>query len=246
MRHSTIRHLSLRNNRIPSLGGVSLAVMIKDYPDVSTTTSSPFTPPTVDGSAAFASNSSTGTSPTSTTVTYAPYTPRGRKAPAASGTLDMSIASEGAALPEIPLVASNSTGGITRRVVPASYRRPGMESSSDSSGSSSVGSDSDDDDDVPRRSEPKGGAAAPDAAVGRMMQTRVRALDDVQRLGRLVTLDLKGNDLRVRAISLARSNSDRLTTTSLLTMAVDGRHIHCPGTQAQSNAQGLQSRRQPD
>jgi protein phosphatase 1 regulatory subunit 37 len=171
--------------------------MIKDYPDVSTTTSSPFTPSSVDGSAAAASTSSSGSgTTTSTTVTYAPYTPRGRRPPAASGVTH--AVDDGAVLPEIPSVASNSTGGITRRVVPASYRRPGMDSSSGSSGSSSAGSDSDDD--LPLRSEAKGGAAGRDAVVGRMMQTRVRALDDVQRLGRLVTLDLKGNDLRVRLV----------------------------------------------
>ena len=218
VRHSTIRHLSLRNNRIPSLGGVSLAVMIKDYPDVSTTTSSPFAPPpttTVDSSAAASgpSASSTGSgpsSPSTTTVTYAPYTPRGRKPQTASGTVDAAGANDDGALPEIPSVASNSTGGITRRVVPASYRRPGMDSSSGSSGSSSAGSDSDDDDDdLPRRPESKGGAAAGrDAAIGRMMQTRFRALDDVQRLGRLVTLDLKGNDLRVSPRPALSSDDD--------------------------------------
>lgn len=154
IRQSTIRHLSLRNNRIPSLGGVSLAVMIKDYPDLS---ASPFSP--------------SATSPSATT-TYTPYTPRSRRK------LD-----EGP-LPDIPVVASNSTGGITSRHIPSSYVRPGM---SDSSG------DSDDEDDLPPVPVTK-----EEKMERNLMQTRVRSLDDVQRLGRLVTLDLKGNDLRVR------------------------------------------------
>lgn len=128
--------------------------MIKDYPDLS---ASPFSP--------------SATSPSATT-TYTPYTPRSRRK------LD-----EGP-LPDIPVVASNSTGGITSRHIPSSYVRPGM---SDSSG------DSDDEDDLPPVPVMK-----EEKMERNLMQTRVRSLDDVQRLGRLVTLDLKGNDLRVR------------------------------------------------
>jgi hypothetical protein len=64
--------------------------------------------------------------------------------------------------------------------------------------------DSDEDDDDAylrsRRDPLKGegdGVGWVESVQNSLMQNRVRSLDDVERIGKLVTLDLKGNDLRV-------------------------------------------------
>lgn len=101
IRHSDLKNISLRRNRISNLGAVALALMIRDYPD-----------------SAVAHSAS------------------------------------------IPLVVSSSAGGVTTRTVPEGYGNPQL-----------------------------GGSA---------LQRSVRALDGVERLGNLLTLDLKGNEIRVR------------------------------------------------
>ncbi|GMK55777.1 hypothetical protein CspeluHIS016_0208330 [Cutaneotrichosporon spelunceum] len=164
IRSSELRHISLRNNRIGPLGAVSLAVMIRDYPDTS----------------AFGSLSGG--------VTELPYSARQRKA-----------------LPELPpddpnlppVPALSSTGGVITRVDPEGYRPPpapkhplvmpgGGYSAMQESASFSVNSSSVEG----KLSTPEFGGAS------LALQRSVRALDGVERIGRLVTLDLKSNDIR--------------------------------------------------
>ncbi|KLT45309.1 RNI-like protein [Cutaneotrichosporon oleaginosum] len=164
IRSSELRHISLRNNRIGPLGAVSLAVMIRDYPDTG----------------AFGALSGSGAE--------LPYAARQRKA-----------------LPELPpddpnlppVPALSSTGGVTTRVDPEGYKPPpapkhplvmpgGGYSAMQESASFSVNS-----------SAVEGKLSTPEfGGASLALQRSVRALDGVERIGRLVTLDLKSNDIR--------------------------------------------------
>lgn len=93
-------------------------------------------------------------------------------------------------LPPIPLVTS-SGGGVTHRVVPEGYKPPPPSDNafvmpgggySAMQETSTFGGD-----DVKLRAE-RGASLA--------LQRSVRALENVERIGRLRTLDLKGNDIR--------------------------------------------------
>lgn len=101
-------------------------------------------------------------------------------------------------LPPIPLVTSSSGGGITTRTIPDGYKPPlpSKQAAATSSGSNSVFHDS-----AllgvhgaaveGRMSSPELGGASI------ALQRNVRALDGVERIGRLLTLDLKSNEIRV-------------------------------------------------
>ncbi|BEI92903.1 uncharacterized protein CcaverHIS019_0505310 [Cutaneotrichosporon cavernicola] len=164
IRSSELRHISLRNNRIGPLGAVSLAVMIRDYPDTS----------------AFGTLSGAGTE--------LPYAARQRK------TLP-ELPPDDPNLPPVP--ALSSTGGVTTRVDPEGYKPPpapkhplvmpgGGYSAMQESASFSLNS-----------SAVEGKLSAPEfGGASLALQRSVRALDGVERIGRLVTLDLKSNDIR--------------------------------------------------
>ncbi|KAL1407472.1 hypothetical protein Q8F55_006905 [Vanrija albida] len=177
IRTSELRHLSLRRNRISPLGAVALAVMIRDYPDTASMT--------------FGSGSSDST-------LQLPYAPRSRRPSPEPPAEDPN-------LPPIPLVVSSSAGGVTSRVVPEGYKAPpppkhplvmpggGYSAIQDSAGfglSSApvegkiIGSE-------------LGGASL-------ALQRSVRALDGVERIGNLVTLDLKGNEIRTGVSYIAQ------------------------------------------
>lgn len=78
----------------------------------------------------------------------------------------------------------------------------------------------------------------------------------VTRVGRLLTLDLKGNDIRVRLLHLRLMRSFGLTQAVLTKMMrfckecradrEERRTVYCTSAQTQPNAQGAESERQPD
>lgn len=95
-------------------------------------------------------------------------------------------------LPPIPLVTS-SGGGVTQRVVPEGYKPPPLADNalvmpgggySAMQESSTLGGQ-----DTAKLSAERGGTSL-------ALQRSVRALDNVERIGHLVTLDLKSNDIR--------------------------------------------------
>lgn len=166
VRTSDLKHISLRNNRIGQLGAVSLAVMIRDYPE---TTSA------VRSLAPLAAASES----------YAPYTPRARRQP------PVNAAGDDSNLPPIPLVSSSGAGGVTSRVVPEGYQPPPppkypliMPGGGYSAMQDNAGFQSNTD-----------GKNSNDSYTSLALQRSVRALDRVQRIGHLLTLDLKGNDI---------------------------------------------------
>ena len=144
------------------MGGVALALMIRDYPDSSMSMSS-FSP------AGAASSPSTNSLALDSTPSY---TPRSRRQVPDPNADDSS-------LPPIPKVTSSAAGGITSRTIPEGYTAP----KSGSSLSLDV---------VPVEGRMVGSGSASMA-----LQRSVRALDGVERIGRLLTLDLKGNEIKV-------------------------------------------------
>lgn len=92
----------------------------------------------------------------------------------------------GNSLPSIPLVVSNSRGGITSRLLPNGYSAPAASTEQEEESANGT----------PNGEAGPDGLGAARMGAG-MMHSRVRRLDDVERIGNLVTLDLKGNDLRV-------------------------------------------------
>lgn len=182
MRDSTLRNISLRYNRVSASGAVALALMIKDYPDTipssnmlspSSSLSPPPTPldtPTRESSPQLPLSPLPRAGPVlppprhppkpATPTTYTPYIPRSKRN--IIGTMSPTNNS-------IPIITSNSQGGITTARHPPTPLSPGF---------------------IPSTPINHHGPSA-------ALLDKVRALDTLPRLGALRTLDLKGNDIRV-------------------------------------------------
>lgn len=202
VRNSPLQHISLRNNRIAPPGAVALALMIKDYPDtvsapmngVSSAPASPSlgnaslplspppTPRTFANSPATAIRQSVipPSAPPQTTVpgtTYTPYIPRSKRASAISTVTASASANVDREEKQVPRFSTSQGGGITTRHLPP------MQNQSPS--------------DVVNAATAAARHAGPSVA----LLDKVRALDNLPRLGSLKTLDLRGNDLRVCTLS---------------------------------------------
>jgi hypothetical protein len=66
------------------------------------------------------------------------------------------------------------------------------------------------------------------------LQRSVRALDGVERIGRLLTLDLKGNEIKV-------SFSHLVGMTDRKADLVERSRVHCPGIETEPDTQGPES-----
>lgn len=197
VRTSSLKNISLRHNRISASGGVALALMIRDYPDVVPTPLSPN--PSMSGTPI----SSVASSPTSSVAnlslpspmtpslaspiprvgpqlpppkhpvamglqtTYTPYVPRARRGRAGPTIATHPLSPTGE---HVPIITSSTQGGVTAR-----HPAPGS----------------------PMGARHADGSLRSDAGPSAALLDKVRALDSLPRLGALRTLDLKGNDLRV-------------------------------------------------
>lgn len=157
--------------------------MIRDYPDASSTMSS--LSPQLNSVAQSAVNGSH----IERTPSPLPYAARQRRIPKVE---------DESSLPPIPLVSS--AGGVTSRTVPEGYKPPappkhplvmpiGGNSAMQEMQSASFALNS---------TTAEGKLSNPDLGGASMaLQRSVRALDGVERIGRLLTLDLKSNEIRV-------------------------------------------------
>jgi len=182
VRDSTLRNISLRYNRVSAAGAVALALMIKDYPDTIPSSnmlspslsispqSTPLDTPTRESSPQLPLSPLPTAGPVlppqrhppkpTTPTTYTPYIPRSKR----NVIGPMSPRNN-----TIPIITSNSQGGITTARHPQTSLTPGLAPSTPTN------------------------HHRPSAA----LLDKVRALDTLPRLGALRTLDLKGNDIRV-------------------------------------------------
>ncbi|KAK2467301.1 hypothetical protein APHAL10511_000536 [Amanita phalloides] len=228
VRTSSLRHISLRHNRISASGVVALALMVRDYPDVVPTPLSPsaFTSITPSSSTASSPTSSITnlplpTSPTTSPTplaktgpvlppprhpanppvqtTYTPYVPRSKRGVPRSLAIQPPLSSSGQ---QVPIITSSSQGGITTRHPPPS---PVIHT------------------DTPRHE------SGPSAA----LLDKVRALDALPRLGALRTLDLRGNDLR-NGITYIAQVLKRNRTLKVLNMSENKLDVQCLVTIAEA------------
>lgn len=184
-----MKNLSLRHNRINATGAVAVALMIRDYPDVvpggaTPTNSNPSTPPMSPLPAFSPLPSSVPILPPPpptragplppppkhpTTVPQTTYTPYIPRSKRAAAAAPVTNPLSPSGH-HVPIITSSATGGVTTR-----HPVPSTPSSAqhNSNGVHHHG---------------------PSAA----LLDKVRALDNLPRLGALRTLDLRGNDLRVR------------------------------------------------
>ncbi|KAF9477211.1 RNI-like protein [Pholiota conissans] len=222
VRTSSLKNISLRHNRISASGGVALALMIRDYPDVVPGPMSPISSSLLD-----TPNSSRASSPTSSLsnlpplvnsppstpitgvnapplpppprhptmnlqTTYTPYVPRARRGRAVPPAMNP-LSPTGQ---HIPIITSSSQGGVTTR-------HP-----------------------TPNASALNGHGVHHDAGPSAALLDKVRALDSLPRLGALRTLDLKGNDLRTGITYLAQVLK-RNRTLKVLNLSENKLDVQC-------------------
>jgi hypothetical protein len=115
-------------------------------------------------------------------TTYTPYIPRTKRRGGPPPPLSSPLSPTGQ---QIPIITSSSQGGITTRHLSAAsgHRHDVSLTHSTTNNSSSPAA-----------------AGRHDTGPSAALLDRVRALDALPRLGALRTLDLKGNDLRVRQL----------------------------------------------
>ncbi|KAG8824252.1 hypothetical protein FRC17_009140 [Serendipita sp. 399] len=222
VRNAPLQHISLRNNHIAPSGAVALALMIKDYPDTvsnpvngpgsvpsspslqSISLSPPPTPRSTNISAALAVRQVAIPPPPPsqaqvTGTTYTPYIPRSKRASVLSVVNSPASPSVDREERQVPRFSTSQGGGITTRHLPP--QSPGDVVSAAT-------------------------AAARSAGPSLALLDKVRALDNLPRLGALKTLDLRGNDLRngVSSISqvLKRNRTLKILNLSENKIGIDG------------------------
>ncbi|EAU86549.2 hypothetical protein CC1G_07745 [Coprinopsis cinerea okayama7 len=233
VRTSSLKNISLRHNRISASGGVALALMIRDYPDVVPTPLSPA--PSIGATPTSSTTSSPTTSvsnlplPSPMTpsqssplpragpilpppkhpvsvglqTTYTPYVPRSRRGRATPTTATHPLSPTGE---HVPIITSSTQGGVTAR-----HPVPGS----------------------PLTARNPDGTLRPDAGPSAALLDKVRALDSLPRLGALRTLDLKGNDLR-NGITYLAQVLKRNRTLKLLNLSENKLDVQCLVTIAEA------------
>ena len=194
VRNSPLQHISLRNNRIASPAGVALALMIKDYPDTVPTSNGSISAPSSPGIShqpllsppptprTFAAPSTparpnavphSAAAPPASGTTYTPYIPRSKRVSAISVVNAPASPTADREERQVPRFSTSQGGGVTTRHLPTQ---------------------------TPSEVVSAATAAARNAGPSVALLDKVRALDNLPRLGALKTLDLRGNDLRVLLI----------------------------------------------
>ncbi|KAJ3514463.1 hypothetical protein NLJ89_g2371 [Agrocybe chaxingu] len=248
VRTSSLKNISLRHNRISASGGVALALMIRDYPDVVPTPLSP-----VPSNSSFTPSSSAASSPTTSvsnlslasppaTPTISSPSPLSVRVPGHNGS--NSSISGAVSLPPPPRhpplgVQTTYTPYVPRarrgRAPPTTATNPLSPTgqhipiiTSSSQGGVTM-----------RHPVPNGGVAGAngvphhDAGPSAALLDKVRALDNLPRLGALRTLDLKGNDLRTGITYIAQVLK-RNRTLKVLNLSENKLDVQCLVTIAEA------------
>ena len=187
VRTSSLRNISLRHNRIAAAGTVAIALMIRDYPDVvsgniTPTSSAPTTPPMSPGVALPSPLPNT----TSQLPPLVPSRPSGVLPPPRHPTQTL----QPTYTPYIPRSRRGPSASAAPMGDPLSATgQPIPLITSSAQGGVTT-----------RHSVPSSGSQGThqDHGPSAALLDKVRALDALPRLGALRTLDLRGNDIRVR------------------------------------------------
>lgn len=253
VRFSEIRHLSLRRNKIGQLASVALAIMLKDYPDSVSLDPSMSSSADREGKSFLESNamSSNGTSADDIFKTANASDRSGRTLkPTNPLTPERRQRSYSPGLPDVPVIVSSPGGGITSRRMPshangASNSQPTTfygahtEQLQDAMQTSIAGSAGDLDVrltpqerlDIRRNSPPN---LSEEEAIAIYQAKRARRiLADLPRVGNLLTLDLKSNDIRGGVVYLAQVLKKNRT---LRVLNVSDNNIEMPGLVAVAEA----------
>ncbi|KAF9444503.1 RNI-like protein [Macrolepiota fuliginosa MF-IS2] len=241
VRTSSLKHISLRHNRISSTGGVALALMIRDYPDTMPNPISISPTPSSSGTPASSTTSSPTTSVSSLPpITSPPGTPTTTQLP-----LPPPSNKTGPVLPPprhpsqapmqttyTPYIPRNKRRGAaapgpTSPLAVTAQQIPIITSSSQGGVTARYP--------VPAQAgsghgRQEGSATAAgrhhNAGPSAALLDRVRALDALPRLGALRTLDLKGNDLR-NGIAYLAQVLKRNRTLKLLNLSENKLDVLC-------------------
>jgi protein phosphatase 1 regulatory subunit 37 len=197
IRSSDLKNISLRRNRIGPLGAVALALMIRDYPDSALTMSS--LTPALSTTPSMHNPSIPNLDSSSPNAGYVPYAARSRRPVSEALAAAAAAKDDDSSLPPIPLVVSSATGGVTSRTLPEGYKPPPPPKNPlvMPSGGNSAMQDSSVFGAHVTAAQAEGKVFSPGEGASVALQRSVRALDRVERIGRLLTLDLKGNDIKV-------------------------------------------------
>ncbi|WVQ71367.1 hypothetical protein IAR50_000896 [Cryptococcus sp. DSM 104548] len=250
IRTSRLHHISLRSNRISPQGAVAVALMIRDYPDSGAATLADRLGSSLAGAGAPAS------APPVPAQVDVPYAARVRKGgrpvspqpppgsttkpaspppislrPAATSTTKKE---DGDSLPAIPTVSSTPSGGVVSKTVPEGYQAPDRGSVKDRLAMPFT-AEPFDSDSHPVSAEKEQGketsTMGPSKGKSLALERNVKALEGVERIGRLMTLDLKGNDIRTgvsyiaqvlkrnRTLKVLNLSSNNITPSGLVLLA---------------------------
>ncbi|PWY99598.1 RNI-like protein, partial [Testicularia cyperi] len=217
VRFSDVRHLSLRRNKINQLASVALAIMLKDYPDSlvmeptsMSTDANGEAKSYFDSDRALSNGGASGSGNGDRSGrTLKPVDP--------SSTPDRRQRSYSPSLPEVPVIVSSPGGGVTSRRMPhqngnrnSTYADGHTEQLHDAM-STNISSPTKELDarltmeerlDIRKNATPN---MTEEQAIAIYQAKRARRiLADLPRVGNLLTLDLKSNDIRGGVVYLAQ------------------------------------------
>lgn len=193
VRMSDLNHLSLRRNRIGQIGAVALAIMIKDYPD---------NVQEVD----FNQRRSEGSPLEVQQQASSAISPQTQYAIRGSSTKR----SLSPALPEVPPIVSSPGGGVTRRSMPStttvSLSLGGNVVQQTAESESGLDRELTENEQDQIQMLQQSGKRSEEEALSLFYAKRAKQiLSTMPRMGNLLTLDLKGNDIRGGIVYLCMS-----------------------------------------
>ncbi|KDN36543.1 RNI-like protein [Tilletiaria anomala UBC 951] len=174
VRFSTLKHISIRRNRIGQAGCLPLANLLKDYPDSYGATA-------VQGGNVISN-------------------PTGSNAQQDVNGVGLgSFRTVSPELPEGPIVVSSPAGGITSRKIPTAHRTASLQLDAEATVNRQSGSTFD-----PQRRTTSNAYNVPEVTLLQAKKAK-QLLAEAPRMGSLLTLDLKSNDIRGGVVNLAQA-----------------------------------------
>uniref|UniRef100_V5ETD3 RNI-like protein n=2 Tax=Kalmanozyma brasiliensis (strain GHG001) TaxID=1365824 RepID=V5ETD3_KALBG len=223
VRYSDIRHLSLRRNKIGQLASVALAIMLKDYPDSVGALEPITTSATAQGTNSYFDPA---VAPDRAAADGQDRSGRTLRPSDAQSTPERRQRSYSPGLPEVPVIVSSPGGGITSRKMPPAQpdvNGAHTEQLQDAMQTQLAGATSPLP--TPQLNPPPNLTEAEAVSLYQAKRAR-RILADYPRVGNLLTLDLKSNDIRGGVVYLAQVLKKNRT---LRVLNLSDNNIEVPG-----------------